>query len=326
MLKENHENIKAIGLLSGGLDSTLAVKLMINQNINVTVLNFVTPFCTCTKKGCKHEASRVAINFNIPIKIIVAGKEYIKMVKQPKYGYGRNMNPCIDCRIFMFKKAKKHMEEIGASFIFTGEVIGQRPMSQHRKAMKLIEQESGLKNLVVRPLSARLLEPTIPEEKHWIDRKKLLSIRGRRRLPQMELAEHLEINNYPCPAGGCRLTDLGFAERLQEALKNNEDSIKDIRLLRYGRHFRLKSSAKVIIGRNEEENKILMRFFNKNDILLEVVGVGSPIALLRKSKDIDDVKKAASLCIQYSDSNNINDANLRINYGNHEKFVKFNSL
>ncbi len=326
MINENFRDIKAIGLLSGGLDSTLAVKLMIDQGINVTLLNFVTPFCTCTKKGCKHEASRVADKLNVPIKIIAGGKDYIDIIKNPKHGYGSNMNPCIDCRIFMFKKAKKYMGEIGASFIFTGEVIGQRPMSQHRRAIKTIEQESGLNDLVVRPLSARLFKPTIPEAKGWIDRNKLLAIHGRRRLPQIELAERLGINDYPCPAGGCRLTDPGYAKRLKETLEHNEDSIKDMKLLRYGRHFRLNSSAKVIVGRNEEENIILKGFFGKEDILMEVIGAGSPIILLKKSEDKSDVKEAASLCIRYSDLDN-NNAILRINYGNnHEEFVKFSSL
>lgn len=327
MLKENHGRIKAIGLLSGGLDSTLAVKLMIDQEIDVKLINFVTPFCTCTKNGCKHEASKVANNFKIPLKIIAVGKKYIEMLKNPKHGYGSNMNPCIDCRIFMFKKANKYMEEMGASFIFTGDVIGQRPMSQHRKALKIIEQESGLKDLVVRPLSAKLLKPTIPEEKNWIDRNKLLAIHGRRRLPQMDLADRLGINDYPCPAGGCRLTDPGYAERLKEALEHDEDSIKDMHILRYGRHFRLDSNAKVIIGRNEEENEILGGFFEKDDILMEVVGVGSPIVLLKKSIDKNDVKEAACLCIRYSDLDNNIDANLRINYRNNcEELVKFYNL
>ncbi len=323
----SNRNVKAIGLLSGGLDSTLAVKLMIDQGVDVTVLNFVTPFCTCTRKGCKHEAKRVAKLFDAPVKIISAGKDYLKMLKNPKHGYGRNMNPCIDCRIFMFRKAKQYMEEIGASFIFTGEVLGQRPMSQHKKALKLIEKESDLENLVVRPLSAKLLSPTIPEEKHWIDREKMLSIQGRRRIPQMELAEKLDIKDYPCPAGGCRLTDSQFARRLRDAFEHGEDSVKNIRLLRYGRHFRLDSGAKVVVGRNEEENKILLRFFDNNDVLMEVTGVGSPIVLLRKSRNKDDVKKAAALCVRYSDADNNNKVNIRINYGNNrEELTKIRSL
>ncbi len=325
-MKKN-SGIKTVGLLSGGLDSTLAVKLMIDQGVEVYVLNFVTPFCTCTRKGCKHEASRVAEIFNVPVKIISAGKAYIEMIKNPKHGYGKNMNPCIDCRIFLLQKAKKYMEEIGARFIVTGEVLGQRPMSQHKKALNIIEKESETEGLVVRPLSAKLFPPTIPEEKKWIDREKLLSIQGRRRIPQMELAKEFGINDYPCPAGGCRLADPGFAKRLREAFEHDEDTIKDIRLLRYGRHFRLESGAKVIVGRNEEENKILNGFFDENDVLMEVMGVGSPIVLLKKTRGKSDIKKAAALCVRYSDADKDEEANIKMKYsGDHEEFVKLCSL
>jgi len=310
----NHKTIKAVGLLSGGLDSTLTVKLMIDQGVEVTVLNFISPFCTCTRKGCRHEALRVAELFDIPVKVVTVGEDYLEIIRNPEHGYGRNMNPCIDCRIFMFQKAKKHMEEIGAHFIFTGEVLGQRPMSQHRKAMKIIEKESGLEGLVVRPLSAKLLPPTFPEEKQWIDREKLLSIQGRRRIPQMELADELGIKDYPCPAGGCRLTDPNFANRLRESFERGEDTIKDIQLLKYGRHFRLKSGAKVVVGRNEEENKILNGFFEKDDVLIEVTDVGSPVVLVKKTNGKEDVKEASTLCIRYSDAEKEDKPNLRIQY------------
>jgi tRNA U34 2-thiouridine synthase MnmA/TrmU len=314
-------------LLSGGLDSTLAVKLMIDQGIEVHVLNLVTPFCTCTRKGCKHEASRVAKLFNVPVKIISAGKEYIEMIKNPKHGYGKNMNPCIDCRIFLFQKAKKYMEEIGARFIITGEVLGQRPMSQHKKALNIIEKESETEGLVVRPLSAKFFPPTIPEEKKWIDREKLLSIKGRRRISQMELAKEFGINDYPCPAGGCRLTDPQFAKRLKEAFAYGECSIKEIQLLKYGRHFRLESGAKVIVGRNEEENRVLLRFFDKDDILMEVLEVGSPIVLLRKYKTKADVKKAEVLCVRYSDADKGENMSIKIRHSSdREKIVELFSL
>lgn len=292
--------IKAIGLLSGGLDSTLAVKLMMNQGIEVTALNFITPFCTCTRKGCKHEANRIAGKFDIPIKVVVAGDEYIQMVKNPKHGYGKNMNPCIDCRIFMLKKAKKYMEEMGASFLFTGEVLGQRPMSQRRETMTIIEKEAGLEGLILRPLSAQFLEPTIPEKEGLIDRKKLFRISGRCRKPQMELAEEFGIEDYLCPAGGCRLTDSQFARRVREAFEHDEDGIQDMNLLKYGRHFRLPSGVKVIVGRNEEENSIISRFAEEKDLLMEVVGFGSPITLLKGSRNEEDVKMAASVCVRYS--------------------------
>ena len=291
---------KAIGLLSGGLDSTLAIKLMMNQGIKVTALNFITPFCTCTRKGCRHEANRIAEKFDIPIKVVAASGEYIKMVKNPKHGYGKNMNPCIDCRIFMLKKAKEYMEEMGASFLFTGEVLGQRPMSQRKNAMKIIEKEAGLEGLILRPLSARFLEPTIPEREGLVNRERMLNIRGRWRKPQMELAEEFGIEDYQCPAGGCRLTDPQFAKRVKEAFEHDEDGIKDMNLLKYGRHFRLPSGVKVIVGRNEEENSIIPRFAGERDLLMEVVGFGSPITLLKNSCDERDIKMAASVCVRYS--------------------------
>jgi tRNA U34 2-thiouridine synthase MnmA/TrmU len=237
---------KAIGLLSGGLDSTLAVRLILEQGIEVKAVNFVTPFCTCTKKGCQNEAKKVSEKFGIELKIIGFKEEYIALVKNPKYGYGKNMNPCIDCRIFMFSKAREIMEETGADFVFTGEVLGERPMSQNLRAMKIIEKESGLEGRLLRPLCAKHLPPTIVEKLGIVDRDRLLSVTGRSRKPQISLARSLEIDDYPCPAGGCRLTDPNFARKLRDAFDHNEDSLVDITLLRYGRHFRLPSGAKVI--------------------------------------------------------------------------------
>lgn len=303
---------KAIGLLSGGLDSTLAVKLMLNQGIEVIAVNFITPFCTCTKKGCMHEASRIAEKFGVPIKIIPATDEYIRMIKNPKHGYGKNMNPCIDCRIFMLKKAKEYMKKTGASFIFTGEVLGQRPMSQMRRTLKLIEKEAGLEGLILRPLSAQFFEPTIPEKEGLVDREKLFSIKGRSRKPQMKLAETFGIKDYPCPAGGCRLTDPQFARRIKESFEHNEDSINDIMLLKYGRHFRLLSNAKVVVGRNEKENSAIRGLAKENDLLFEVMGYGSPTLLLRNSEQEDDIKTAASLCTGYSDGKNEEHLNVKI--------------
>jgi len=267
-----------------------------------------------------HAASQIAKEFGIKIKIIAAGNDYIKMVRAPKHGYGKNMNPCIDCRIFMLKKAKEYMEEVGASFIFTGEVLGQRPMSQRKGIMKMIEKEAGLEGLVLRPLSARFFEPTIPEREGLIDRDALLAIEGRRRTQQMELAEKFNIKDYSCPAGGCRLTDPQFAGRVREAFEHNEDSIMDMKLLKYGRHFRLPSGAKLVVGRNEEENKIIEGFAGENDVLLEVIDYGSPIALLKDGHGSGDIKMAASICARYSDCE-AETAKVRLKYGGGEKNI-----
>src|SRR3989338_10559001 len=204
---DNTLNKKAVALLSGGLDSTLAIKLMLEQGVEVHALNFLTVFCTCTSKGCRHQATKVAEEFKVPIKVMNITEEYMEVVKNPKYPRGRNMNPCIDCRIFTFKKAKGFMDEIGASFVITGEVTGQRPMSQRKQAIMAIEKESGLKGLIVRPLSAKFFEPTVPEKEGIINRNRLLDIQGRRRSRQIDLAKAIGINDYPCPAGGCLLTD-----------------------------------------------------------------------------------------------------------------------
>lgn len=307
---------KAVALLSGGLDSLLAVKLMLEQEINVLALNFVTPFCTCTKKGCKNQAKKVADEFGIEIKIIGLKNDYIELVKNPKYGYGKNMNPCIDCRILMFSMAREYMCETGASFVFTGEVLGERPMSQRREAMKIIEEESGLKGRILRPLCAKFFEPTIPEIDETVDRDKLLAIKGRSRKPQISLAKEKGIDDYPCPAGGCRLTDRNFAMKLKEAFQHGEDSLDEITLLKHGRHFRLPGGAKVIVGRDETENKILNSIATQKNILfLETKDYMGPVTLLYKHKNEGDIKLAAALCIAYSDYKDREPANVEMSDG-----------
>ena len=261
-------NRKAIGLLSGGLDSTIAVGLMVDLGIEVIALNFTSPFCTCTSKnaGCKNQAVKVSEKFNIKIKSVYMGQEYINMVANPKYGYGRNLNPCLDCRIMMFKKAKEAMMEEGASFVFTGEVLGQRPMSQRRDAMNIIERDSGLKGLILRPLSAKHFDPTIPEKEGIVDRERLLDLTGRSRKAQIELAETMGINDYPCASGGCLLTEFNFAGRMRDLIKHTEaPAVKDTKLLRVGRHFRIDENCKVIVGRDQSENEKLERLSEPDD-------------------------------------------------------------
>ena len=251
-------NKNALALLSGGLDSTLAVKMMIEQGINVTALNFTSPFCNCSshKAGCQHQASKVAGEFGIPIRVVAKGMDYLKIVENPPHGHGRGLNPCIDCRIYMLKKAKEMMAELGASFVITGEVIGQRPMSQRRQQIELIERESGLAGLILRPLSAQHFPPTQPEQEGVVDRGKLLAVSGRSRKVQMELAEDLGVKDYPCPAGGCLLTDPSMADRLRDLFAHVPDyGFNDLQFLKLGRHFRLDEDLKIIVGRNQEENE-----------------------------------------------------------------------
>ena len=292
--------VKALALFSGGLDSILAAKLILNQGIDVAAINFVTPFCLCKKGGC--EATEAAKQLGVPLKVVGVGDEYLKMVQKPKHGYGRNMNPCIDCRIFIAKKAKKYAKEIGASFIFTGEVLDERPMSQHFKAMKIIEEEAGLKGKLLRPLSAKLLPETLMEKKGLVDRQKLLGIRGRSRKPQLKLAEEFNIKDYPSPAGGCLLTCREYADKLRDLFKHKKRrSMADASLLKVGRHFRF-GKNKIIVGRNEAENKLLTAKKARNDYYFEVPDVGSPITVLQGAKTKKAVKTAAALTAFYSDA------------------------
>jgi tRNA-specific 2-thiouridylase len=293
------DTIKAVSLFSGGLDSILSVELVLCQKIEVIAFHFVLPFYDF-KEEKENKAVATARGLDITIEISHGGEDYIEMLKNPKHGYGKNMNPCIDCKIFMLKKAKIFMEEIGASFLFSGEVLGQRPMSQRKNIMEFIERKSGVEGLLLRPLSAKLLEPTIPEKNGWIDRDKLLDLQGRGRKSQIELARGFGIKNYPAPAGGCCLTDPQFSTRLKDAFTHNEDSIPEIRLLQVGRHFRLKSGAKLITGRNEKENQTIENLADENDLLIEGIDFASPLALLKNSKNPEDIEIACSICVRYS--------------------------
>jgi tRNA-specific 2-thiouridylase len=292
--------VKALSLLSGGLDSILATALILNQGIDVEAVNFVSPFCTNKKGGCG--AVEAAKQLGIPLKVVSVGNEYLKMVRKPKHGYGRNMNPCIDCRIFMIKKAKKYAKEIGAAFIFTGEVLDERPMSQHFKAMRIVEEGSGLKDRLLRPLSARLLPETVIEKKGLAKREKLLDIRGRSRKPQIKLAEEFNIADYPCPAGGCLLTYKEFANKLRDLFRHRKRcSMSDVALLKVGRHFRF-GENKIIVGRNEAENKILTAKKMRYDYYFEVPDVGGPITVIQGSKNKKAIQMAAALTAFYSDA------------------------
>ena len=293
--------MKAIALLSGGLDSTIAARVMMEQGVELEALNFMTVFCTCTNRGATCLASQKAVEtLGIPLKVFNVSEEYLGVVKHPQHGYGRNMNPCIDCRIFMLKKAQAYMEESGAVFIVTGEVLGQRPMSQRKDAMHLIEKEAGLEGLILRPLSAKVLTVTIPEREGWVDRERLLNISGRSRKPQIELADHYGIHDYPCPAGGCLLTDPGFAKRMKDLMVYDPKfSLNDVHLLKMGRHFRFSNGVKLVVGRNEEENQKIQTFAQGEDILLKVSSFPGPLSLLRGKLNEGDIEKAAAITVHY---------------------------
>jgi tRNA U34 2-thiouridine synthase MnmA/TrmU len=253
-----------------------------------------------------------AKQLNVPLKIVAAGNDYLRMLRNPKHGYGRNMNPCIDCRIFLMKKAKKYAREVGAAFIFTGEVLDERPMSQHYPAMMLIEKEGGLKGKVLRPLSARLLPETEAEKKGLVDRAKLLDIRGRSRKPQFKLAEEFSIKDYPCPAGGCLLTCEEYAKKIRDLFTYKKRvSMADIALLRVGRHFRVDKN-KIVVGRNEAENKFLTARKTKSEYYFELPEIVGPTTILQGPKTKKAVETAAKLTAFYSDAKS---DKVKVNFG-----------
>lgn len=298
--------MKAIVLVSGGLDSTLATKLIKEQGIEIIALNFKTPFCLCDKKtsgGCGNQASEVANNLGIELKIINLTDDFLNILKNPKHGFGSNMNPCIDCRILMFCKAKEFMLKIGAKFIVTGEVLGQRPMSQHKQALKIIEKESELEGLVLRPLSARLLPETIPEKEGWLNRNKLLNFSGRTRKPQMDLAKTFDIKDYPCAAGGCLLTDPQFARRVKDLITFGELNLNNVELLKVGRHFRISREAKLVVGRDKQENERLVNLAKDSDYLFIPLEVKGPTALGRGNFSEELIRLSCSITCRYCDLN-----------------------
>ena len=274
---------KAIALLSGGLDSILAVRIILEQGIDVEAVHFLSVFSLFSSSDSASPAGKAAADkLGIPLKIIPFSCDLLQIVKQPKYGYGKNMNPCIDCRIFTVTKAGAYMRERGGSFLITGEVLGQRPMSQRRDSMRIIERDSELDGLILRPLSAKLLPPTVPEKEGLVDREKLLDIQGRSRNPQIALAKEFGINYYPTPAGGCLLTDPGFANRMRDLIDHNPGCTQnDIHLLKIGRHFRLSPQVKTIVGRNQEENGKLINLALEGDFIYKVMDFPGPLALVR---------------------------------------------
>jgi tRNA U34 2-thiouridine synthase MnmA/TrmU len=291
--------MKALGLLSGGLDSTLAIKLVLESGLEVEAVNFVTPFGQARKDSWG--APEVAKSFNVPLRVVKTGADYLRMVRNPRFGYGKNINPCIDCKIFMLKKAKKYAKEIDAKFIFTGEVLGQRPMSQHREALDLIEKEAGLKGKLVRPLSAKLLPKTEAEEKGYIKGEVLRDVSGRSRKPQIEMTREYKIAKYQCASGGCLLTEADFASKLRDLFEHKKKvTNEDIAVLKVGRHFRF-GENKIIVGRNEAENNALLKSKRKNDYCFEVPNCGSPTTLLQGPKTKAAIKMAAGLTAFHSD-------------------------
>ena len=309
--------MKAIALLSGGLDSTLAIKLMLSQGVDVVAVNFVSPFCTCSPRrpGSCHLASAIARELKVPIRVLSKGMDYLRIVERPRFGHGRGLNPCIDCRIYMLKQATAIMEEEKALFIVTGEVLGQRPMSQHRAALDLIERESGLMGRILRPLSAQWLPPTIPEQNGWVDRAKLLAIRGRSRSCQLKMAKEQGVELFGCAAGGCLLTDPVVARRLKDVFSFSPDyDMRDVKLATFGRHFRIHPGLKAVMGRNEAENKRLEQI-GAEWPRIELIDIPGPLMVLRGTLGETDKPALGRLIRHYAQKATIAAATARMTCG-----------
>jgi tRNA-specific 2-thiouridylase len=288
---------RALGLFSGGLDSMLAAAVLRDQGIEVAGVTFITPFFG------PERARESAAHLDIPLIEEDITEIYYPLLVAPPHGFGSRHNPCIDCHILMLREAGALMEARGFDFLFTGEVLGQRPMSQHRGSLILVARESGYQELVVRPLSAKLLAPTQPELLGWVDRERLLDISGRSRKCQMELATRYGITKYPAPAGGCLLTDPGYASRLKELLaRTDKPSRRDLDLLKWGRHFRLPGGAKVVVGRTHKENEAISRLLAGGDLVLRVQGHPGPLVLVPGASDLTGMEEAAVLAASYSDA------------------------
>ena len=291
--------MKAIALFSGGLDSILTIKLIQEQNIEIIALNINIGFNS--KQNKKDELERVCKNLGVEFLQIDIRDQYLKdILFSPRYGYGKYFNPCIDCHANMFRIAKNLLDEVGASFLISGEVVGQRPMSQNKDALNSVLNLGNIEGLLVRPLSAKLLKPTIPEINGWIDRNKLLDISGRSRITQIKLAKKYNLENYESPAGGCLLTDKNFANKIKDFVNYDKLTVSDIDLLKFGRHFRLKNGAKLVVGKNHDDNLALKKIKSDKFDSLEAFGVSSPYSWISKNSNSEDFEFALRILLTYT--------------------------
>ncbi len=304
---------KAVALISGGLDSMLAARVVMDQGVHVEGINFFTGFCV---EGHTHAIRRrdrarpkrnnalwVAEQLGIRLHIVDIVEEYKQVLLHPRHGYGQNLNPCLDCKTFMVRKAYEWMREHGFDFIITGEVLGQRPMSQRRDTFPVVARESGVGDLLLRPLSAKLLPPTRPEREGWVDRERLYGFHGRTRKPQMALAARYGFRDYAQPAGGCCfLTDEQYAAKLADlwsARGRRDYDLDDILLLKVGRHLRPRPHLKLIVAREEGENRFL-EGYRRRYTHLRTVSHPGPLVLVDGEADADDLELAARIAARFS--------------------------
>jgi len=290
--------MKAIALFSGGLDSTLALKLIIDQGIEVLAVNINTGFGS-TKDRLEH-MQNMCNQVGAELKIIDIESEFLQDVLfDPKHGYGKNFNPCIDCHAKMFAVAKRVMASEGASFLISGEVLGQRPMSQNKEAMQTVLNESNCDGLLLRPLSAKALAPTIAEINGWVDRDKLEGITGRSRDRQLELVREIGLEDFESPGGGCLLTDENFAKKMFDFIKYDKFEVKDIPVMKFGRHLRLPDGAKLVVGRNKDENLHLQNIQSEKYYHVKTVALPGPHSLLSKNATKEDKELASRIILTY---------------------------
>lgn len=305
--------VRAIGLFSGGLDSITACRVVMAQSIRVVALKFITPFFDDFLRTREEEyRAEVFDKYGIDVRVVDLSDGYIELLRNPKHGFGKNFNPCIDCKIFMLSRARELMREYAASFLFTGEVIGQRPMSQRRDTLRVIERESGCEDILLRPLCARLLKETLPEREGLVDRERLYAFSGRGRGQQIRLAQQFGITDYPNAAGGCILTDPSLGARIEKFYQNHlpagdgEFVANDIRLLLVGRQFRLPGGHWFILGRDRKENEKILLLAEKGDAVLQMTERPGPTGLLRRAQKSmratamnETIRQAAGLIVRH---------------------------
>jgi tRNA-specific 2-thiouridylase len=326
--------IKAIGLVSGGLDSALAVAVMKRAGVDVLAVHVVIGYAPAFMRReiageprtelIREESARLSAAFGVPVRVLDFTEEYFDVLLGPRHGYGAHANPCIDCHLFMIAKAKEVMEREGARFVFTGEVLGQRPMSQNYKALELIDRECGLQGLLLRPLSAKLLPETEVERAGLVSRDDLLDIQGRSRRRQMELAASLGVSGYSSPAGGCLLTDESYARKLVDWLRHRGAAPlthEETLLFSVGRHFRLSPSVKAVVGRREAENDYLERAWRGEWLAAPIDGPG-PTVLIEGPATDADLRVGASLAARYSDAKDQTSVRVALRRGEEEKILE----
>lgn len=338
---EHPGTVRALGLLSGGLDSTLAARLLQDQGIEVACVNFHTGFCIQSHTSAirnpkigapppRHDALHAAKNLGVKLHMVDISSDYVRIVTNPKHGYGKNLNPCLDCKIFMVAKAWEMAQNLGYHFIFSGEVLGQRPMSQRRDTFPVIDREAGVKGWLLRPLTALLMPETEPELRGWVDRKRLEKFSGRGRKPQMALAKKLAITDYPSPAGGCCfLTDENYARKLRDlwaCRTTREYSMEDILLLKAGRHIRPAPHYKLIVGRDQSENQFLSGF-RKGRVAIQAKNLAGPLVLMEgDASSPEDRLFACRIAARYGKGKDREKIQLTVNYDNQSELVEVSPI